>query len=174
MAKQINVSVGGVVKIVKKVPLSIGGVVKYAKKGLCGVGGVVKEFFVDVIQLWDGTNYLNGASNVSTTRIKYSDTEGFLVGRNISVTIKGGIASNYLMTVELLRGGTIQATYYFDADGNVGLDYDGNKGWNAGTTYNISLASISDLSKYTEVYIGFRNSSGYTTFKNYVSKLELN
>lgn len=174
MAKQINVCVGGVVKTVTKVPLGVGGVVKFAKKGVCGVGGVVKEFYTNTIQLWDGTNYLNGASNVSTTRIKYSDAEGFLVGRTISVTIKGGLASNYLMTVECLRGGTIQATHYFDASGNLGLDYSNNSSWNAGSTYNIPLSSISDLSNYTEVYIGFRNSSGYTTFKNYVSKLELN
>ena len=53
MAKQINVSVGGVVKKVKEVPLGIGGVVKKAKSGKCGVGGVVKEFFTSELVLYD-------------------------------------------------------------------------------------------------------------------------
>lgn len=167
-------SVDNVVRKIKTQYRSVDNVTRTIKKEYRGVDGVIREVHNNILLLWDGTNYLNGASNVSTTRLKYSDAEGFLSGRTISVTINGGIASNYLMTVELLRGGTIQATHYFDADGNIGLDYGGNKSWNAGSTYNISLASISDLSKYTEVYIGFRNSSGYTNFKNYVSKLELN
>ena len=57
MAKQINVSVGGVVKKVKEVPMGIGGVVKKAKKGVCGVGGVVREFYNSELVIYDhGTN----------------------------------------------------------------------------------------------------------------------
>ena len=68
MAKQINVSVGGVVKKVKEVPLGIGGVVKKAKSGKCGVGGVVKTFFESNLVLYDNgeTDYTwEGATNSS-------------------------------------------------------------------------------------------------------------
>ena len=66
MAKQINVSVGGVVKKVKKVPLGIGGVVKEAKKGVCGVGGVVREFFASSI--------ITSVTKTSTTTVNVNDT----------------------------------------------------------------------------------------------------
>ena len=60
MAKQINVSVGGVVKKVKEVPLGVGGVVKKAKKGVCGVGGVVKTFFQNQMVIFSDGAFQNG------------------------------------------------------------------------------------------------------------------
>ena len=69
MAKQINVSVGGVVKKVKEVPLGIGGVVKKAKSGKCGVGGVVKTFYDSALVLYDNgvTDYTWSNANNNGT-----------------------------------------------------------------------------------------------------------
>ena len=71
MAKQINVSVGGVVKKVKEVPLGVGGVVKKAKSGVAGVAGVVREYFSQGLIIYDnGDNPFKLAANG-----KYSSVE---------------------------------------------------------------------------------------------------
>ena len=103
MAKQINVSVGGVVKKVKEVPLGIGGVVKKAKSGKCGVGGVVKTFYEGELTVFDSTNggwqngfsFGNGTAKVTTSTLLYMPYDTYANGY-VDINVPSGFsAGNY-------------------------------------------------------------------------------
>ena len=119
MAKQIDVSVGGVVKKVKKVPLGIGGVVKEAKKGVCGVGGVVKTFFESNIITSTEANdkcyryvyngHLSIASNESSDEKIIRATwkiYGDFAGKSYSFTIASSDGSETNVSVEIYHSGS--------------------------------------------------------------------
>lgn len=119
MAKQINVSVGGVVKKVKKVPLGIGGVVKEAKKGVCGVGGVVKTFFesniITALKLSSKAYKMNynsylyiGCNESSDEKIirAYGYVYGDFAGKPYSFTIASEDGSESNVSVEIYHSGS--------------------------------------------------------------------
>lgn len=101
MAKQINVSIGGVKKT-SKVFACIGGVVKTVKKGLTGVGGAVKEFFSSELILYD-----YGATSYSWGNVYSFDND--YIGTGNSSTASTGI---YLTTaVDLSSYTTCHITF---------------------------------------------------------------
>lgn len=88
MAKQINVSIGGVKKSTK-VYACIGNVIKQIKKGFAGIDAVVKEFYTSINPvIYDYGTYYNGASFVANSsnliqtigsdyiQITYNETQG--------------------------------------------------------------------------------------------------
>ena len=124
MAKQIDVSVGGVVKKVKKVPLGIGGVVKEAKKGVGGVGGVVKTFFESNIITSTNANdkcyrytyndYLYIGSNESSDEKiirAYWYIYGDFSGKSYSFTISSEDGEDASVSVEIYYGSTKTLTF---------------------------------------------------------------
>ena len=157
MAKQINVSVGGVVKKVKEVPLGIGGVVKKAKSGKCGVGGVVKTFFESNLVLydngetdytWEGATNSSGYLQIGTTFNPGSSGYGCYISTQIDI-------SNYSkLRVTLVDPSDSVSTYkngimyLFDVDTKQGTFGIAEKGWTRSPDSTITLTmpiSDSDL-----------------------------
>lgn len=138
MAKQINVSVGGVVKKVKKVPLGIGGVVKEAKKGVCGVGGVVKTFFEsniitkltcnDKFYKMNYNSYLYIASNESSDEKvirAYGYVYGDFAGKPYSFTISSDDGDEENVSVEIYYSGSRQTLVFGSKTTRTGTFPDG-------------------------------------------------
>ena len=103
MAKQINTSIGGIVKKVSKVRASVGGVVKTVKKGVCGVGGVVKTFF-------------SGLADISQWSY-FEDTDTQFISAS-TVTVDSSGITIHLATTNANKtdGAYLGARIYFDED----------------------------------------------------------
>lgn len=135
MAKQINTSVGGVVKTIKDIRVGVGGAVKTVIKGVGSVGGVIKEFYnpsnYDQIQnyylIYDrGTEYVGlkyQAENTSYGGFITKNSDHYYIGRKAQTNMlwSGGLISTS-STVDLTGWNT--ASFLFNSKTNSYEDID--------------------------------------------------
>lgn len=174
MAKQINVSIGGVKKSTK-VYACIGNVIKQIKKGVCGVGGVVKEFFASELVLYDGTSFTNGAVQNGSYGIDYEGDVGFLSGKKLVVKFKSAITNTSYIRFTAFYKDSDSLSYYYGPSGNysVGSYMDIHGTWSANTEYIFS--KFENVSNIYKIRFEMRQTSDglKLVFKNYFSYVAL-
>lgn len=145
MAKQINTSIGGVIKTIKDVRVGIGGAVRRVKKGVSSIGGVIKEFFNSgYTTTVDTQTWLTSVAQIDS----YSITNPSPGTLNFTVTGKGLDRSSNVRCVVYqifgdLAGKTISFTSHISWSGSgIGGSYqevNGSNGWTI--LYDKSLSS---------------------------------
>lgn len=124
MAKEIDASVGGAIKKMKKVYAGVGGAVKEMKKGYCGVGGAVKTFYEtnvitsisypDSPYTWgtgNGYTYISWGSNWPEQRETQVYMYGDFAGKTYSIT---GYSSGQSADLLLYKSDGNLVSYSYD------------------------------------------------------------
>lgn len=124
MAKEIDVSVSGVVKKVKEVPLGVSGVVKKAKKGVCGVGGAVKTFFEAVTTLYSSTS--TTSVNLWSSPVNLGSKIDFSKYSKLTITVylENPYEYAWIFFDDIDNGYIENTTYFSGTSGTYTLTYD--------------------------------------------------